>query len=217
MTGASAPLPLAAAAVALVLYAKGFVRLRRRRPTCASPGQAAAFCAGVLVALLAVLSPLDGLAETKLLTAHMAQHLLLGDVAPLLLVLGLRGPLALFVVPPAVLAGGGALAAARVSSRRAQAAVALSIWVGTMYAWHVPALYDAAVASPALHAVEHASFLAVGPARVDGDPRSRPQRRPPRRVRRGRARRRDAARRGPDRGLAALSRTTPRSPTDRSA
>ena len=156
------PLPLAAAAAVLFLYAKGFTRLRGRRPDLARPGAAAAFCAGVLVALLAVSRPFDELADTKLLTAHMAQHLLLGDIAPLLLVVGLRGPLAFFVVPPALLR-----TAARTPLRHLlrvvlRPAVALSIWAATMYAWHVPPLYDAAVANPALHVVEHASFLAAG-------------------------------------------------------
>ncbi len=156
------PLPLAAAAAALLLYAKGFARLRRRRPDLARPAAAAAFCAGVLVSLLAVLSPLDELGESRLLTAHMAQHLLLGDVAPLLLVLGLRGPLALFVVPTAVLR-----ATARSPLRRAlgfvlRPVVALAFWAAAMYAWHVPVLYDAAIATPPLHVVEHATFLATG-------------------------------------------------------
>ena len=116
----------------------------------------------MLVALLAVSAPLDRLADSKLLTAHMAQHLLLGDVAPLLLVVGLRGPLALFVVPPAVLRTAARSPLRRLVAFVLRPAVALSLWVGTMYAWHVPALYDAAVSSPALHAFEHASFLAVG-------------------------------------------------------
>ena len=50
----------------------------------------------------------------------------------------------------------------RVAGLALRPPVALAIWAGTMYAWHVPALYDAAVASPALHAFEHASFLTAG-------------------------------------------------------
>jgi cytochrome c oxidase assembly factor CtaG len=156
------PLPLAAAGAALVLYAKGFVRLRRRRPDLARPGNAVAFCAGVLVGLVAVSAPVDELADTKLLTAHMAQHLLLGDVAPLLLVLGLRGPLALFVVPSAVLRTAARSPLRRLLGVVLRPAVALALWAGTMYAWHVPALYDAAVAIPPLHVVEHATFLLTG-------------------------------------------------------
>jgi cytochrome c oxidase assembly factor CtaG len=158
----AAALPLATAAFALVLFGRGFARLRRRRPDLAPIWAAAAFVAGVLVALAAVLSPLDELAEAELLSAHMAQHLLLADVSALLLVVALRGPLRLFVVPRPVLR-----AASRPGPRRAaralrRPAAALAIWAASIYAWHVPALYDAALASPALHAVEHASLLAAG-------------------------------------------------------
>jgi putative membrane protein len=157
-----APLPLAAGAAALVLYLRGFVRLRRRRPDLAPVGAAVAFAAGVAVALLALSAPLDELADTRLLSAHMAQHLLLGDVAPLLLVLGLRGPLALFVVPPAVLRVLARPHPRRLRETATRPAVALALWAGALYAWHVPALYDAAVAAPALHSLEHAAFLTAG-------------------------------------------------------
>ena len=39
---------------------------------------------------------------------------------------------------------------------------AIAIWLGTMYLWHIPALYDAAVEHPLLHALEHLSFFAAG-------------------------------------------------------
>jgi len=154
-------LPLAASAATAALFARGFLRLRRRRPDHAPLAAAAAFGAGVLVALAALAPPLDGLADRSL-AAHMAQHLLLGDVAPLLLVLGLAGPIALFVVPRPVLR-----TAARRRPRRALATllrppVALPLWAAVVYAWHVPALYDEALASPALHTLEHTAFLLAG-------------------------------------------------------
>jgi putative membrane protein len=40
----------------------------------------------------------------------------------------------------------------------------LVIWLGLMYLWHVPALYDAALEYPLLHALEHFSFFAAGVA-----------------------------------------------------
>jgi len=157
------PLPLAAAALALTLYGHGFTRLRRRRPDLARPSLAVAYVSGVAAALLAVVSPLDPVGEKELLTAHMAQHLLLGDVAPLLIVLGLRGPLCFFLWPPQVLR----LAGRSRPLRRALATllspwVSFAAWVGIVYAWHVPAAYDAAIAHPVLHDGEHAMFLAAG-------------------------------------------------------
>jgi cytochrome c oxidase assembly factor CtaG len=154
--------PLATAPVALRLYAKGFLRLHRRRPDLARPWQALAFAAGVALALAAVLSPLDEVAETRLLSAHMAQHLLLGDIAPLLLVLGLRGPLALFALPPELLGPLARSPLRRLAARALQAPVALALWAATLYLWHVPWLYETAVANPLVHAVEHASLLATG-------------------------------------------------------
>jgi len=157
------PVPLAATAVALMLYSRGFRRLRARRRDLAPWHSAAAFVAGTAVALLAVVSPLDGLGENRLLTAHMAQHLLLGDIAPLLLMVGLRGPLAFFVLPPSLL---GPLARCR-PLRRALAFVlrpwvSLLAWVLVIYGWHEPTAYDAAIAHPLLHDGEHTLFFLVG-------------------------------------------------------
>jgi putative membrane protein len=39
---------------------------------------------------------------------------------------------------------------------------AIAIWLGTMYLWHIPAIYDAAAEHPLLHAAEHLSFFAAG-------------------------------------------------------
>jgi cytochrome c oxidase assembly factor CtaG len=121
------------------------------------------FTAGIGVALLAVCSPLDPLGEQKLLTAHMAQHLLLGDIAPLLLVAGVTGPLCLFVVPRRVLRSTGHSRALRRALHLLLTPwVTLAVWATVVYVWHVPALYDAALAHPLLHDLEHSSFLVAG-------------------------------------------------------
>lgn len=153
------PAVLATAAVALVLYAQAWLRLRRR-------GRSAhplLFAAGVAAGALAVVSPLDAIAEDQLLSAHMAQHLLIGDGAALLIVLGLRGPVSFFLLPPPVLR----LAMRSRTLRRVGAAllrpeVAFTAWAGSLAAWHVPQAYDAALAHPALHALEHASLFLGG-------------------------------------------------------
>jgi putative membrane protein len=148
----------AAAALALALYAQGFARLRRRRRSLAPAWAAVAFVAGVLVALAALAPPFDRLSDRSL-TAHMSQHLLLGDFAPLLLAAALAGPRALFAVPRRLLR-----LVARLTWLRALArpSVALALWLVAVYSWHLPALYDAALRHPALHAGEHASFLTAG-------------------------------------------------------
>jgi putative membrane protein len=149
----------AVAAVALALYAQGFVRLRRRRRARAPWWAACCFAAGVGVGVGALVSPLDRLAEEHSLTAHMVQHLLLGDVTPLLLAAGLTGPLALFAVPARVLSVIGRVRWLRLLGR---APVALGLWVAVLSIWHVPRLYDAATGAGAVHVAEHASFVAAG-------------------------------------------------------
>jgi putative membrane protein len=156
------PLALAAAAVALALYAQAFVRLRRRSPRHAGLGNALLFLTGVALATLAVVSPLDALAEDTLLSAHMAQHLLLGDLAPLLLVLGARGPICVFLLPAPALrlvAHSRLRAAIDVLLRPA---VSFAVWAVAVGAWHVPAAYDLALDHPAVHVLEHASLFLGG-------------------------------------------------------
>ena len=156
-------MPLIAGAVALELYAQGFTRLRRRRRELAGWRNAALFTTGVLVAVLALVSPIDQIGEDKLLSVHMLQHLLLADVAPLLIVLGLRGPVALFLLPQRPFR-----ALARMQPLRALLTLLLRPWVsfGTWCAalggWHIPAAYDAALQHPALHVVEHTTFVLAG-------------------------------------------------------
>jgi cytochrome c oxidase assembly factor CtaG len=109
-----------------------------------------------MLALLAALaSPLDGLGEDYLFSAHMAQHLLLGDIAPLLLLLALSR----VIMRPAT----RRLAALeRALGRLASPVAALALWLLVMYTWHVPALYEAALEHASVHLLEHASFFGAG-------------------------------------------------------
>lgn len=158
------PVPLATAGVALVAYASAFRRLRGRgRPDHATIVNACLFTLGVLAGTLALVSPLDALADETLLSAHMAQHLLIGDVAPLLLLLGVRGPIAFFLLPPALLRP-----LARTHRLRHVVAfllrprVSFAIWAVSLAAWHVPVAYDAALSHPTIHQLEHASLFLGG-------------------------------------------------------
>lgn len=158
------PLVLGALGAAAVVYAAGRRRLRRRgRPDLAAPPRVAAFAGGLLLMGLALLSPLDELGERYLLTAHMVQHLVLGDLAPLLLVAGVMGPLALFVVPRPALRAAGRSPRARAALRAlTRPATALAIWVAVTAGWHVPAAYELALAHRWAHDLEHATMLAAG-------------------------------------------------------
>jgi putative membrane protein len=112
-----------------------------------------AFYAGLTVALIAIVSPVDWYGENRLLWVHMVQHLLLGDIAPLLVVFGLTGAL----LRPAL-----AIPAIRRLRPLAHPLVALPLWIVDLYLWHVPALYQAALHHEAVHALEHLCFFTFG-------------------------------------------------------
>jgi putative membrane protein len=138
--------------LAAIAYALALVRLRRRGRTI-SPARAASFSAGIAVLLVAFFSPLDHLGEERLFSAHMAQHLLIGDVAPLLVVLGLDGP----ILRPL-------LAVRPVQRLRflAHPLVALPLWALNLSVWHLTPLYDAALDRDAVHALQHSLFFLCG-------------------------------------------------------
>ena len=155
---------LAGLVAAAIAYAAGLRRLWRAGPGAPTGWQAAAFAAGLATVAIALCSPLDTLAG-GLFVAHMAQHMLLVMVAAPLLVLGAPGlPLAVALAPDwrrrlGRLRHRPAVRAARDLLTRPL--VAWAIHVGTLWAWHLPGPYQAALASDTLHAAEHASFLAT--------------------------------------------------------
>ncbi len=150
------PFPLASIAVLVVLYVWRFRAVRGEEGAAARGAgarQALAFAAGVAALVLALASPLDGLGEDYLFSAHMLQHVLLGDLAALALVAGLTRPL----LRPL-------LALRPVERLRAlgHPLVALPLWSANLLLWHLPALYEAALRSDAVHALEHVCFFGFG-------------------------------------------------------
>lgn len=155
---------LIAAVVALGFYVAGWRRLRSRgRPDLAHAGRLALFAAGVGVVVLALVSPLDPIGEEYLLSGHMAQHLLLGDVGPVLIVLGLAGPLALFAVPRPVLRTVGRRRPLRAAARWVtRPAVAVTFWIAVMVGWHLPVAFEYALTHRWAHDLEHATMFLAG-------------------------------------------------------
>lgn len=157
------PVVLASAGASLALFAQAFVRLRRRGRTDHAPwNRLALFVAAVAVATLALASPLDAAGEDYLLSAHMVQHVLVGDGAPALALAALRGPLVFFVLPGAVLARLARSPLRRVASVLVRPGVAFAVWAVPLGVWHVPRLYDYALTHQAVHDLEHASFVVGG-------------------------------------------------------
>ena len=152
----SDPAVLAPLALLAAIYIWRFLQARREAGgRGAGPLQALAFAAGMLALLAALASPIDGLGETYLFSAHMVQHVLLGDVAPLLILLGLSR----VIMRPATRR---LVRVERALGPLASPATGLALWLFLMYLWHVPALYDAAAQKPLVHLIEHASFFAAG-------------------------------------------------------
>jgi putative membrane protein len=110
------------------------------------------FGAGLTTIAVALFSPIGHIAE-ELVIAHMGEHLLIGDVASLLLVLGLTKS----ILQPVL-----AIRALNRLQVLTHPLVAFPLWALNFYLWHVPALYDAAYGTAPLHALEHTSFLFFG-------------------------------------------------------
>jgi cytochrome c oxidase assembly factor CtaG len=150
-TGIFGPLELLPMLIVAGLYAKRSMTLAEKgRPV--PLWRQVCFASGLLVIVVALVSPISDVAE-ELVIAHMGEHLLLGDVATLLLVLGLTGPL----LQPA-------LSIKLLDRLRilAHPAIALPLWAINLFFWHIPALYDAAYGTAPVHALEHATFLFFG-------------------------------------------------------
>lgn len=110
------------------------------------------FGGGLLLISVALFSPIGHIAE-ELVVAHMVEHLLIGDLASLLLVLGLTRA----ILQPVL-----AIPFFRRLQVLTHPLVALPLWALNFYLWHVPALYDAAYGTAPVHVLEHASFLFFG-------------------------------------------------------
>jgi cytochrome c oxidase assembly factor CtaG len=137
-------------------WIRRFLEVRRTSgPRGAGLRQLAAFTGAIVALLVALVSPLDRLGEDYLFSAHMVQHLLLGDIAPLLILLSLSR----VMMRPLTRR---LQSVERALGPLAHPATALILWLALIYLWHVPALYDAALEHPAVHALQHVAFFTAG-------------------------------------------------------
>ena len=131
-----------------------FLYVRRWREIDGSPGRLTSFLGGMALVLIALCSPVDRLGE-QLFLMHMVQHLLLLDLAPILVLLGLTKVLLRPLTRRLV----------RIERRAgplAHPVFAIFLYVFTMTIWHIPAMYDAALEHPVLHVLEHVMFGVAG-------------------------------------------------------
>jgi putative membrane protein len=108
------------------------------------------FGLGLITIWVALETPIDTIGDHYLDSVHMFQHVLLGFVAPPLLLLGLSPDMvARLIRVPGV--------------RPITEPIPAQLIAGVvMIAWHLPALYDATLVSEELHIVEHLTFIAAG-------------------------------------------------------
>jgi putative copper resistance protein D len=153
------PAVIALIALALFLYARA-VRILDRRGYHVPGWQQAAWYGGVSLTAIGLLSPIDTLGA-DLLSAHMAQHLLIADLSAPLLLIGLRSPVYAFYLPRPVLV----TLARRHGLRRVfrwlrRPIVAVPVWIVILYGWHLAFAFDAALRNDYVHALQHESFVA---------------------------------------------------------
>ena len=157
------PLTLFLVGLIGILYVRGWRRTRPLKIRVITPLRATSFVVGLTVLLLALISPLDALGS-RLFTFHMAQHMLLTHVAVPLILLGAP------VLPVLRGMGYGVRRATIVPAARSarmryvyhvatSPLVTLALFVGCIWAWHVPSLYSVAVTNDFVHIAQHSSFI----------------------------------------------------------
>jgi cytochrome c oxidase assembly factor CtaG len=146
------PLQLTSLALIGLLYHRR-VRTLAERGTQVAQWRLWCFWGGLGSLFFVLASPVDALGEKQFLFVHMIQHIVIGDVAPLLMVAGLTGPILRPVLALPVIGRLRALG---------HPLIAFPIWAVNLYVWHLPFLYEAALHHDVVHALQHTMFFAAG-------------------------------------------------------
>ena len=116
--------------------------------------RAVAWAGGITCLFVALVSPLDVLGE-QMASFHMIQHLILADVAPILFIVALTK----WIMRPVTR---HVHRIERAAGPFAHPAFGVVAYVGAMWLWHVPYMYDAALKHSGVHVLEHLTFAAAG-------------------------------------------------------
>jgi putative membrane protein len=150
-----APGVLVALPVYLAVYVVRWRRVRGRSGSRAASGwRLASFGAGIMAVFVALVTPVDRLGE-QLFVFHMAQHILLLDIAPILLIAGLTKALLRPVTARLLLIE-------RKAGPLGHPAFAVVAYAGTLWVWHIPAMYELALRNGLAHVAQHMLFIGVG-------------------------------------------------------
>ena len=121
-----------------------------RRVDDAQPKHTLYFGLGLITLWVALETPIDTISDHYLDSIHMLQHVLLGFIAPPLMLLGLSPKMA------------GQLARIPFVRAITEPIPAQVIAAAVMIGWHLPVLYDATLNAESLHVVEHLMFIGAG-------------------------------------------------------
>ena len=157
------PVVIGGGLVAIAFFLHGWRRLHRRRASLAPWNRIPLFLTGVIVTVLAIISPIDAIGEQYLQSVHMLQHVLIADLGIALTVVAVRGPLCVFFLPRDLL-----VPLARVDWLRRllrfvlRPGISYVVWVVALVAWHIPRFYEAALHDRYWHDLMHLSFVVGG-------------------------------------------------------
>jgi putative membrane protein len=153
------PGPVLGLALLALLYVRA-VRVLGRRGYRVPIGQQAFWWAGWAFLTAAFLSPLDTEALNAL-SAHMAQHVLMADIAVPLMLIGIRSPVLQFYLPRPILEPLARRHGLRALFRRLRnPGIAVGVYTAVLYAWHLGPAFTAALENEFVHALQHQSFIA---------------------------------------------------------
>ncbi len=157
------PLVIGGGLLAIAFFLSGWLRLNRRRRGLVPWTRIPLFVAGVVVTVLAIVSPIDAIGERYLQSVHMLQHVLIADLGVMLTVVAVRGPMTVFFLPRDLL-----VPLARIGPLRGllrfllRPGVSYGLWLLVLVSWHVPPFYEAALNSRVWHDLMHLSFIVGG-------------------------------------------------------
>ncbi len=160
------------------LYLAGWLRLRKRtqisrrrnRPHLVVWWRLIAYETGLILVGIALMSPIDVLGQ-QLFFMHMIQHLLLIMIAPPLLMIANPMPFLLWGLPTKWRRKAGRVLGYllhRESHTRnlviklTAPGIIFMFWVISVFGWHDPMLYNAALQYEIIHDIEHIFFFAAG-------------------------------------------------------
>jgi putative membrane protein len=129
------------------------LRAAERAGEAPTRAQRLAFASGLVVLFASLNGPIHDLSDSYLFSAHMVQHLLLTMLVTPLLIVGTSGAMLRPLLARPALSG--------IARRMTAAAAGFVIFNVTLIAWHLPPLYNLAMADHRVHIVQHLCFLAA--------------------------------------------------------